>query len=66
MLTFTAPWTAVEVDHIAPSAAYLRMLATGLREAHGWDTHRIAGYLAGLPGCVGTWTEAAILTLGNA
>jgi hypothetical protein len=63
MLTFTAPWTAADVDHVAPSAAYLRMLAAGLREAHGWDTHRVAGYLTGLPGCAGAWTEAAILAL---
>jgi hypothetical protein len=65
MLTFTAPWTAAEVDHIAPAAAYLRMLATGLREAHGWGAHRVAGYLAGLPGCAGVWTEAAILALDD-
>ncbi|GGP64719.1 histone deacetylase [Saccharothrix coeruleofusca] len=45
-LTFTAPWRAAEVEHTAPSAAYLRMLATGLREAHGWDTGRVAAYLA--------------------
>lgn len=65
MLTFTAPWTAAEVDHVAPSPAYLRTLAAGLREAHGWDTHRVAGYLTGLPGCAGAWTEAAILALDS-
>lgn len=66
MLTFTAPWTAAEIDHVVPSAAYLRMLAAGLREAHGWSAHRVAGYLTGLPGCAGAWTEAAILALDNA
>lgn len=34
----------------APSATYLRWIATGLREAHGWDARRIAGYLVGLRG----------------
>jgi hypothetical protein len=29
-----------------PSNAYLRAIATGLRESHGWDDDRIAAYLA--------------------
>jgi hypothetical protein len=62
MLTFTAPWAAADVDHVAPSAGYLRMLAEGLRQAHGWSVHRTAEYLAGLPGCAGAWTAAAIVT----
>lgn len=45
-LTFTAPWGAHEVAHTAPSAAYLAVLADGLRETHGWSTDRVAAYLA--------------------
>ena len=45
----------------APSAAYLRSIATGLREAHGWDDARIASYLAAAPGARGSWTTAAVL-----
>ncbi len=40
----------------APSASYLRCIATGLREAHGWDAARSAGYLAGCPGVEGSYT----------
>lgn len=59
-LTFTAPWRAAEVEHTAPSAAYLRMLATGLREAHGWDTGRVARYLAA---ATPFWSEEDIAAL---
>lgn len=45
-LTFTAPWSAADVQHTKPSANYLTMLATGLVEAHGWTVGRIADYLA--------------------
>ena len=45
----------------APSAAYLRSIATGLREAHGWDDARIASYLAAAPGARESWTPAAVL-----
>jgi hypothetical protein len=45
-LTFTAPWSAADVEHTAPSAAYLKMLAAGLSEAHHWTAARIADYLA--------------------
>ncbi len=40
LLTFTAPWRAADVAPVAPSAAYLRMLAGGLAEAHRWDAER--------------------------
>jgi hypothetical protein len=39
-----------------PTAAYLRRIAAGLREAHGWDALRIAGYLAGHRGVAGFWS----------
>jgi hypothetical protein len=45
----------------APSAPYLRSIAAGLREAHGWDDARIASYLAAAPGARGSWTSAAVL-----
>lgn len=47
----------------APSAPYLRWIAIGLREAHGYDADRTAGYLAGAPGVLGAWTEAALREL---
>jgi hypothetical protein len=49
------------LDLAAPSAAYLRSVAAGLREAHGWDDARIAPYLASAPGARGSWTTAAVL-----
>ena len=55
LLTFTAPWRAAEKPGIAPSLAYLRMLAGGLIAAHGWDTDRAATYLAGLSGAAEAW-----------
>ena len=39
-----------------PSAAYLRWLSTGLREAHGWDSATIASYLVAASGVRDTWT----------
>lgn len=63
LLTFTAPWRTDDVPWTVPSASYLRMLAAGLREAHGWDVHRAAGYLAHLRGALGHWTPAAIAAL---
>jgi len=65
MLTFTAPWTAAETAPVPPSAAYLRTLAAGLREAHGWSVGRVADYLAGLLGSAGTWTTAGILAIDD-
>jgi hypothetical protein len=46
LLTFTAPWHAVDVPATAPSEAYLRMLAGGLVAAHGWDVRQAVDYLA--------------------
>jgi hypothetical protein len=44
----------------APSRAYVRSIAAGLRDAHGWDEARIASYLAAAPGARGHWTVAAL------
>lgn len=63
LLTFTAPWHAADITWKAPSPAYLRMLAAGLREAHGWDSEQVAAYLARLPGARDHWTPADIAAL---
>lgn len=44
-----------------PSPPYLRSIAVGLREAHGWDDARIASYLAAAPGARESWTPASVL-----
>lgn len=44
------------LDLTMPSDAYLSRIATGLREAHRWDTERIAAYLALAPGAFSWWT----------
>ena len=63
VLTFTAPWSAQEVPWNPPSAAYLRMLAEGLREAHEWTAPRVAEYLAGLCGVAGFWAVDDVVGL---
>ena len=45
LLTFTASQRADEVDHNAPTPAYLGTIALGLRESRGWEEPRIASYL---------------------
>jgi hypothetical protein len=62
MLTFTS----ADVDGHpanAPSERYLRTMALGLREAHGWAGDRIGDYLAGFPGASGVWEADAIEAL---
>ena len=53
MLTFTS----ADVDHRvnAPSEGYLRTIAGGLRESHGWTKAAIGRYLAQFPGAAGVW-----------
>ncbi|WP_443056581.1 histone deacetylase [Streptomyces sp. MUM 178J] len=63
VVTFTAPWGRADVPGKAPSAPYLRHLAAGLMQAHGWSPTRAAGYLAGCAGARGTWTPEAVLAL---
>lgn len=63
VLTFTAPWRSSEVEWNKPSAAYLRNLASGLVEAHGWDASRVASYLSSRPGAAGSWTSDDIAEL---
>ncbi|GAA2797042.1 hypothetical protein GCM10010505_25300 [Kitasatospora aburaviensis] len=60
VLTFTASWSPAEAVLNAPSAAYLRNLASGLAEAHGWGPGRAADYLSSRPGAAGHWTADAV------
>lgn len=48
MLTFTSPHGATEVEHRRPSAAYLEVIAQGLRESRDWSEEQIGAYLQGL------------------
>ena len=50
LLTFTAPWRAADVPWNPPAPAYLRMIAGGLHEAHGWSVEAIVAYLGDRPG----------------
>ncbi|WP_245205895.1 histone deacetylase [Kitasatospora sp. RG8] len=61
VLTFTAPWGLPAAELNAPSVAYLRNLASGLVEAHGWSLGRAADYLSSRPGASGHWSPAALL-----
>lgn len=62
VLTFTAPEPVRPLN--PPTPAYLRMLATGLAEAHQWDLATIAHYLAARPGVGRDATELAELIAG--
>lgn len=58
--------TSARGDHrewTAPSAAYLRTIATGLRQAHGWSADRIGEYLAAARGAAGEWSATRIAAL---
>lgn len=59
MLTFTSGRLPELVDN-APSEVYLRTIAAGLAESHGWSSGRIGRYLAAFPGAAGTWTPESI------
>jgi hypothetical protein len=55
LVTFTSPHGAAAVEHTRPAPAYLRMMATGLRESRGWGEGEIASYLDPLvPAIFGT------------
>jgi hypothetical protein len=55
MLTFTA--SEDRTDFGRPSAAYLQMITSGLRECHGVTTAQAVAYLIGRPGVQETWTR---------
>lgn len=63
ILTCTAPWRHTDLPGNPPAAAYLRHLAAGLAESHGWPLTRIAEYLATRPGAAPRWTPDAVLDL---
>ncbi|PBC75762.1 hypothetical protein BX265_0437 [Streptomyces sp. TLI_235] len=61
VVTFTAPERTSEAQLSRPSARYLRNLATGLAESHGWPAPRAAAYLSTRPGAAGDWTPDTLL-----
>ncbi|MER6844723.1 histone deacetylase [Streptomyces platensis] len=63
VMTFTAPWSSQDITMNAPSAAYLRHIAAGIVDAHGWSARRTAAYLAGCPGADSHWTATEIAAL---
>ena len=65
VFTCTGPWRSTEVAHTAPAAGYLRHLAVGLRESHGWAAERIAAYLAARPGVAGRWAHEDLLAVAD-
>jgi hypothetical protein len=62
MLTFTS---ADVYNHRvnSPSEGYLRTIAVGLRQSHGWTRTAIGRYLARFPGAAGTWSPRSIESL---
>jgi hypothetical protein len=64
MLTFTSGQHAHRTLS-APTAAYLRTMAVGLRESHDWCNRRIGAHLASIPGVHGSWTPDQIAALGG-
>jgi hypothetical protein len=63
LLTFTS----ADVEHHplnAPSEGYLRTIALGLQQAHGWTAAAVGYYLARFPGAAGVWSPAAVAALG--
>jgi hypothetical protein len=64
MLTMTQGDPASLVP-AAPSAAYLRWIAAGLREAHGWDGKQVAGYLSRAVGVNGVWSLDELIAVAG-
>jgi hypothetical protein len=59
MFTVTHDGVA-ELDPVAPTAPYLRWIATGLVEAHRWNTRQVVDYLDAAPGVRTGWTPDAL------
>jgi hypothetical protein len=55
MLSFTA--SADRTDFGKPSFAYVKVIASGLREAHGLSQDAIEEYLINTPGISGEWSK---------
>jgi hypothetical protein len=52
--------TVADLEPVAPTASYLRWIATGLIEAHGWELARVVDYLHAAPGVDLGWTPASL------
>ncbi|MFJ8077940.1 histone deacetylase [Streptomyces sp. NPDC096176] len=63
VLTVTAAWGMADVTLRKPSAAYVRHVATGLRESGARCAADIAAYLSACPGAAGHWTAEDIAAL---
>ncbi|MBB5870781.1 hypothetical protein F4553_004160 [Allocatelliglobosispora scoriae] len=63
MLTFTAPWRAADQLPNRPAGVYLRIILTGLMEAHGWSVEEAAGYLSSCSGASGHWSAEDVVAL---
>jgi hypothetical protein len=61
MLSFTA--SENRRDFRRPSAAYLRVIGTGLKECHRLPDREVAAYLGGRPGVRGTCTHGQLLDI---
>jgi hypothetical protein len=61
--SFTAAWGRADVVATAPHEPYLRTVACGLVDAHGWTPEEAAAYLCGLDGCAGAWDPADVAAL---
>ncbi|MER7754447.1 histone deacetylase [Kitasatospora sp. NPDC097643] len=61
LLVLTAPDGLAAAGLRPPSAAYLRTVAAGLAESHGWDAPRAARYLATRAGAAGHWSPQGVL-----
>ena len=55
--------TVADLEPAAPTAPYLRWIATGLTEAHGWNTQQVVDYLQAAPGVQKAWTPDALTDL---
>lgn len=55
--------TIADLEPAAPTAPYLRWITTGLIEAHGWTTRRVAEYLHSAPGVSDVWTVDELVAL---
>ncbi len=60
LLTITSAWSVADIEPAPPSAAYLRTIAIGLAESHGWSSDRAATHLHRWPGVGPSWTLAAL------
>lgn len=59
MLTFTSSDVGSHRLN-APAEGYLRTIALGLRESHGWTRTEIGRYLTRFPGAAGTWSTESV------